>query len=101
MMSAKSSALTARVQNSTAFKRRVKTDATHPPSKPIKSLSAVNSGSRKLVTPRVLAGILMLPLVTALKGFFFFFGGGVPRGFFLVFKWWAVLDPALHVAYFF
>jgi len=39
----------ARVQNSTAPKRREKTDATQPPSKPTKSLRAVRSGNIKTV----------------------------------------------------
>src|SRR5260370_545315 len=60
MMSAKSSALPARVQNSTALKRSVKTDATHPPSKPIKSFSAVNKGNIKV--PATTRGVTSLRL---------------------------------------
>src|SRR5256714_15512499 len=38
--------------------------------------------SRKLVTPRVLASLLMLPLLTALNDFIGLLGGGVASGFF-------------------
>ncbi len=43
--SAKSSASIARRQNSTALRRSENTDAAHPPSRPMKSIIAVNSGS--------------------------------------------------------
>ena len=43
--SAKSSASIARRQNEMASSRSENTDAVHPPSKPIKSISAVNSGT--------------------------------------------------------
>src|SRR5579885_1289904 len=48
MMSAKSRALMARVQNWTTLRRREKTEATAPPMRPRKSIKAVSKGSMRM-----------------------------------------------------
>ncbi len=49
IMSAKSNASMARVQNCTTPSRKEKTAATHPPTNPIKSEIAVSSGNTRIV----------------------------------------------------